>query len=449
MKKSILLVDDDSSQREVIGKFLQKRGFLVLHASNAEKALECMKEKSIDLLISDVQMPGISGLELMKRTRELKGGIPILLITAYGDIRDAVSAVKDGALSYLEKPIDLEEILQYIDESLGSSSEKEDGDSLPPLPEWFIAKSEAMKELLEELYLFANSDVRVLITGENGSGKEVVADLIHRWSKRANEHMIKVNCAAIPNNLLESELFGHERGAFTGAEGKHLGHFSRAHGGTLFLDEIGELPMDLQAKLLRVTEQGTFIPLGGEEVSCDVRILAASNRNLEEDVARGLFREDLFFRLNTFEVFIPPLRERREDIIPLAKYFASSFGGGNKRFSPAVTTLLNTYPWRGNVRELRNAMERASLMSSGSGVIVPEHLPKRLRKTIGQGKAELSAARGSTPPMEEVERLTILQSLEKNDFNRTKTAKSLGISRRSLTYKIKKLKEEGYTVDRS
>ncbi len=444
-KPHILVVDDDATQRQMLSSYLENHGFKTYEASRGEEALDVLTSEKIDLVVTDVQMPGMSGLELMKRILEDKPSLPILIITAYGDIRDAVAAVKDGAVSYLEKPMDLEELLDTLRHTLGVNVEPDDTEQpLPPLPEWFVAESPAIRDLVREVALIAPSDVRVLITGENGTGKEVIADLLHQWSKRANKAIVKVNCAAIPENLLESELFGHEKGAFTGATSQRQGHFARANGGTIFLDEIGEMPLALQVKLLRVTEQGTFIPIGGSEQNCNVRILAATNRDLEEEVAEGRFREDLFFRLNTFELYVPPLRERREDIVPLAKHFASTYGGAHKRFSPAVTSLLNTYDWQGNVRELRNAMERAVLMTSGSDVIVPEHLPKRIGKMVKK-----SAPQSEEPvrPIEEIERITILQTLKKNGYNRSKTAKDLGMSRRTLTYKIRRLKDAGYEVN--
>ena len=440
----ILVVDDDANQRTMLATYLDNHGFKTFEASKGIEALDVLSGQEVELMVTDVQMPGMSGLDLMKKVREDHPSLPILIITAYGDIKEAVAAVKDGALSYLQKPIDLEELIDTLRHTLGLTGEQEDDDEkLPPLPDWFVAESPSIRDLVKEIALVASSDVRVLITGENGTGKEVIADLVHSWSKRADKPFVKVNCAAIPENLLESELFGHEKGAFTGATAQRQGHFARANGGTIFLDEIGEMPLSLQVKLLRVTEQGTFIPIGGTEQNCNVRILAATNRDLEEEVEEGRFREDLFFRLNTFELFVPPLRERREDIIPLAKHFASAYGGAHKRFSPAVTSLLNTYDWQGNVRELRNAMERAVLMTSGSDVIVPEHLPKRIGKMV----TRTAEADDPVKPIEEIERITILQTLKKNGYNRSKTAKDLGMSRRTLTYKIRRLKEAGYPVN--
>jgi transcriptional regulator with PAS, ATPase and Fis domain len=276
-------------------------------------------------------------------------------------------------------------------------------------------------------------------------GKEVLADVIHAWSARAEGPLVKVNCAAIPETLLESELFGHEKGAFTGAVNQRIGRFEQAKNGTIFLDEIGEMSPALQAKLLRVTQDGRFQRVGSNtEIHTNARILASTNRNLEEAVKNGGFREDLFYRLNVVELNIPPLRERREDILPLASLFIAEFTKGRARFSAAVADCLAAYAWPGNVRELRNVMERASLLCRGE-MVLPEHLPARLNGTpAGPGNG---SAANDTARLEEIERHTILQTLRRHEFNRTETAKALGISRRTLVYKIQRLREAGCEVD--
>jgi two-component system response regulator AtoC len=301
-----------------------------------------------------------------------------------------------------------------------------------------------MRAVFHDAALVAPSESRVLITGESGAGKEVLADAIHGWSPRAKGPLVKVNCAAIPETLLESELFGHEKGAFTGAHQARTGRFEEANGGSIFLDEISEMSPQLQAKLLRVTQEGRFQRVGsGKELQTDARILAATNRNLEALIKEGRFREDLFYRLAVVELGVPPLRERREDILPLATHFITKFGGDKTRFAPAVTECLERYAWPGNVRELRNAMERAALLSRG-GVALPEHLPGRV--TTG---AMASPLMGAADPqrLEEIERDAILVALKRHDFNRTETAKALAISRRALTYKIQRLRELGFPVD--
>jgi DNA-binding NtrC family response regulator len=298
--------------------------------------------------------------------------------------------------------------------------------------------------LFRDISLVAPSESRVLLTGESGVGKEVLADVIHAWSTRASGPLVKVNCAAIPETLLESELFGHEKGAFTGAVAQRIGRFESASGGTIFLDEISEMSPQLQAKLLRVTQDGRFQRVGSNaEIHTNARILAASNRNMDNEVKVGRFREDLFYRLNVVELNVPPLRERPEDILPLATHFVTEMTHGRARLSPSASESLERYSWPGNVRELRNAMERAALLSR-SELILPEHLPARVR---GAAQAAPAVELGDAERLEEMERQAIVQALRKHNFNRTETAKALGISRRALIYKLQRLRELGCEVD--
>jgi DNA-binding NtrC family response regulator len=390
-------------------------------------------------------MPGISGLETLRRARQENAVLPVLLVTAYADIREAVGAMRDGALNYLSKPIDLDELLASVRQATGiPTSAPLKLSENKQLPAHVVAVSPLMRGLFRDASLIANSESRVLITGESGVGKEVLADIIHAWSARSAGPLVKVNCAAIPETLLESELFGHERGAFTGAVTQRIGRFEQARSGTIFLDEIGEMSAPLQAKLLRVTQDGRFQRLGSNaEIYTNARILAASNRNLEEEVRKGRFREDLFYRLNVVELSVPPLRERREDILPLASDCIAEFTQGRARFTASVTECLERYPWPGNVRELRNAMERAALLSGGE-MILPEHLPARVRAVAEQAGV---TAPSDAQRLEEIERQAIMQALRKHEFNRTETAKALGISRRALTYKLQHLRELGYEID--
>ena len=440
----ILIVDDDPGQRSLLDSFLRSQGFATVVVDSGERALETLRGEPIQLLISDVRMPGLSGLETLRRARQRHATLPVLLVTAYADIRGAVDAMRDGALNYLAKPIDLDELLACVQQATGLAPRP----SLParadqPLPASVVAHSALMQAVFRDVSLIAPSETRVLITGESGVGKEVVADVIHAWSARAAGPMVKVNCAAIPETLLESELFGHERGSFTGAHAQRIGRFESAADGTIFLDEIAELAPALQAKLLRVTQDGGFERVGANrELHTNARILAASNRNLDEAVKAGRFREDLFYRLNVVELNIPPLRERREDILPLASVFIGEFARGRARFSETVAACLERYPWPGNVRELRNAMQRAVLLSQ-SELILPEHLPARVRAAAGQPPPPGLV---SAEQLDEIEREAILQALRHHEFNRTETAKALGISRRTLLYKLQRFQKLGYEI---
>ena len=441
----ILIVDDDPGQRSLLDSFLRSQGFETVVADSGERALAILRDEKVRMMISDVRMPGLSGLETLRRARQEHSTLPVLLVTAYADIREAVGAMRDGAVNYLAKPIDLDELLASVQQATGISK------AVPlqygedrPLPAGVVAQSPLMQAVFRDASLIAPSETRVLITGESGVGKEVLADVIHAWSSRAAGPLIKVNCAAIPETLLESELFGHERGAFTGAHAQRIGRFEEANDGTVFLDEIAEMSPQLQAKLLRVTQDGRFQRVGSNrEIRTNARLLAASNRDLEEEVKSGRFREDLFYRLDVVEIDVPPLRERREDILPLAGLFITEFAKVRARFSDTVAACLERYPWPGNVRELRNAMERAVLLSR-SELVLPEHLPERVRASAGQSSA---APAGDPQQLEEIERQAILQTLRKHHFNRTETAKALGISRRSLIYKLQRLRKMGYEID--
>jgi DNA-binding NtrC family response regulator len=441
----ILIVDDDPGQRSLLDSFLKSQGLTTVTASSGEEALQRLRVEDFAMMISDVRMPGLTGLETLRRARQEKMVLPVLLVTAYADIREAVGAMKDGALNYLAKPIDLDELLTTVRQATGLSPTaplKFSADR--QLPPHIVANSPLMRAVLHDASLIAPSESRVLVTGESGVGKEVLAEVIHKWSAREGGPLVKVNCAAIPETLLESELFGHEKGSFTGAVSQRLGRFEQANNGTIFLDEIGDMSQTLQAKLLRITQDGLFNRIGSnKELHTNARIVAATNRNLEEEVKNGRFREDLFYRLNVVELSIPSLRERREDILPLASGFIAEFTRGKARFGSLVPDCLLRYPWPGNVRELRNAMERAALLSLGE-LILPEHLPSRVR-AASEGPAQ--ADPGEAERLGEIERQAIFQTLRKHDYNRTETAKALGISRRALIYKLQRFRELGFEID--
>jgi len=441
----ILIVDDDPGQRSLLDSFLRSQGFETVLADSGETALEILRQTNIAMMISDVRMPGLSGLETLRRARQERASLPVLLVTAYTDVRDAVGAMRDGAVNYLAKPIDLDELLASVRKAIGISElvPLRPGED-KPLPAYVVARSPLMQAVFRDASLIAPSETRVLITGESGVGKEVVADVIHGWSSRAAGQLVKVNCAAIPETLLESELFGHEKGAFTGASAKRMGRFELANDGTIFLDEIADMSPPLQAKLLRVTQAGLFSRVGSNtEQQTNARILAATNKNLEEAVKAGRFREDLFYRLNVVELNVPPLRERPEDVMPLANAFVAEFTQGKARFASSVADCLVRYSWPGNVRELRNVVERAALLAHGE-LVFPEHLPAKVRAAAEQPSA---AVMTDAQQLEEIERQAILQALRKHDFNRTETAKALGISRRALIYKLQRFRKMGFEID--
>lgn len=443
----ILIVDDDHAQRSLLETYLQSQGYSTQSAASGEAALQLLGEDRYAMMISDVRMPGMSGLETLRRVRQKHPDLPVLLVTAFADIRSAVTAMQDGAVNYLAKPIDLDELLATIRHAtqVGAVPVVVSPNEAP-VPPGVIANSPLMVAVLRDAAVVAPSDSRVLLTGESGVGKEVLADLIHAWSRRSAGPLVKVNCAAIPENLIESELFGHEKGSFTGALQQRVGRFEEAIGGTILLDEIGELPLSLQAKLLRVIQDGSFRRIGSaKDIRTDARVLAATNRDLEEEIVAGKFREDLFYRLNVMEIHLPSLRERAEDILPLATHFIGQFTRQKSRFSTNVIGILERYGWPGNVRELRNAMERAALLSRGA-IVLPEHLPARI-VTGGQETAPTQAAGLDASPLEAIEREAILKTLRKNRYNRTETAKELGISRRALTYKLSRMRELGLPID--
>jgi DNA-binding NtrC family response regulator len=442
----ILVVDDDHSQRSLLETFLRAKGYRTQSAGSGEAALQLLAEESFAMMISDVRMPGMSGIETFRRARQRHQSLPVLLVTAFADIRSAVTAMRDGAVNYLAKPIDLDELIASVRLALEPAGRPVAAEKIErPLPPGVVIQSPLMQAVYRDAAVVAPSDSRVLITGESGVGKEAVADVIHAWSTRAAGPMVKVNCAAIPENLLESEMFGHEKGSFTSAAHQRIGRFEEANGGTIFLDEIADLSPALQAKLLRVINDGTFRRIGSSrDLRTDARVLAATNRDLEAQMAAGHFREDLFYRLNVMEIHIPPLRERPEDILPLATHFIGMFSRQKSRFSATVSAGLLSYRWPGNVRELRNAMERAALLSRGE-IVLPEHLPARILAASGAGA--VAAPAPDAQRLDAIEREAILKALRKNNYNRTETARELAISRRALTYKLQRLRAEGVAID--
>ncbi len=439
----ILVVDDEASQRELLEMVLVEEGYTVETAGSGEEAVEKVQENFYNIVIMDLKMAGIGGLEALKHIKEISQAIQVLIVTAYASVDSAVDAMRSGALNYLTKPVDLDELKILVEKTMEVSDLAVENESLRAQLTSslqisdIIGNSSKIMELFETIRMVAPTEATVLILGESGTGKELVADAIHHNSPRASNPLIKVNCAALPESLLESELFGHEKGSFTGAVSRREGRFKLADSGSLFLDEIGEMSFTLQAKLLRVIQDKTFERVGGTEtIAVDVRLIVATNKDLDNEVKEGRFREDLFYRLNVIPITLPPLRERREDIPVLAEHFLNITSERNKKglrgFSSSAMDLLTRNQWKGNVRELENVVERAVIMTRGE-LIQPEDLPANLR----QGESEEPI--GVTPgrPLSEVEKEAIIKTLELTGGNRTEAAKLLGIGRRTLQYKLK------------
>ncbi len=442
----ILVVDDEASQRNLLEMVLTEEGYSVETASSGEEAVQKVKDRFYNLVIMDMKMGGMGGLEALKLIKEVSSAVQVLIVTAYASVDTAVEAMRSGALNYITKPIDLEELKIQVEKTMQFSHLVAENESLKAQVTGafettrIIGNSPRILEIFDTLRMVAPTEATVLILGESGTGKELVADAIHANSPRKDGPLVKVNCAALPDTLLESELFGHEKGSFTGAVARREGRFKLADGGTLFLDEIAEMSLLLQAKLLRVIQTRSFERVGGTEtISSDVRLIVATNRDLEKEVRENRFREDLYYRLNVVPVTLPPLRERREDIPLLAEHFLEDIARRNGKlirgFSPQAMDLLVRNRWKGNVRELENIVERAVIMARGE-VILPGDLPGHI---AGEGEAVSS---GIIPgrPLSELERAAILSTLEMTGGNRTETAKLLGISRRTLQYKLKEFK---------
>ena len=469
---NILVADDEESMRWVLSKALRKKGFNVDLARDGDEALRSIKANRYDLAILDIKMPGLSGLELLDRVRELKSDLLVVIMTAEASMKNAVEAMKRGAYDYLTKPFDLD-VIDAIIEKVNRAREmtsqvtllKEELKDRYQLEKTIIGNSPAMREIYKTIGKVAPSDVTVLVQGESGTGKELIARAIHFNSKRLGKPFIALNCAAIPKELLESELFGFEKGAFTGATERKLGKFEQANGGTIFLDEIGDMPIDLQAKILRVLQEKEVTRTGGNQsITVDVRIVAATNQDLEENVRRKAFREDLYYRLNVIPLQLVPLRERNEDIPLLVEYFLAKICAELevpvKRCSPDALRLLTGYSWPGNVRELENTIKRAVILSSDPLLTIADFPGLRVQKggELVQNE-ELSLEgivdiklRGSftnmekmesgdvyTMVLEQVERPLIRFVLEKTRGNQVRAADILGINRNTLRKKITEL----------
>ncbi|MGD9124704.1 MAG: sigma-54 dependent transcriptional regulator [Desulfarculaceae bacterium] len=442
-KETILVVDDERAHRLMLRAHLEDTGYQVLEAEDGEKALETAAATAIDLVLLDLVMPRMDGMAALARLKTLNPELPVLIMTAHGSIESAVSALKQGAEDYLPKPLDIEEVQIKIQRHLNAvglarqvaAQAERLGERFDFSALW--GDSPPMLRLKDTLAMVAPAEATVLISGESGTGKEVVAQIIHQNSRRQKGPLVKVNCAALQENLLESELFGHEKGAFTGAASRREGRFKTADTGSLFMDEVGEMSPATQAKLLRALQDGEYSPLGSDRTyKSDVRVIAATNRDLALDVAQGRFREDLYYRLNVVNLEMPPLRDRGEDIIILAERFLTRFNQKNQRdlagFSPAARSRLLAYHWPGNVRELINLVERAVIMAPGPLIELGD-LPLALQEADTVVESGLRA--GLT--VREMERALIEKTLDATGGNRTQAAKMLGITRKTLQNKIK------------
>jgi DNA-binding NtrC family response regulator len=445
-KRKILVVDDDPAMRESFDVLLQNWGFDVLQAADAREAKQVVDRYDPDIVITDVVMPEISGLELLRDLKQGNPSRPVLLITARGSIEMAVEALKQGARDYLTKPVtDFTKLKALLEDAEREIEQRRKAKRLTSNVETeglfgeFVGSSKPMREVFDLIEMVAGRDVSVIVTGESGTGKELVARAIHRLSPRTDRPFIAVNAAAIPDTLIESEIFGHERGAFTGAVGTRPGCFEQAHGGTLFLDEIAEMPMLLQPKLLRVLADGRVRRLGGNhEFEFDVRVIVATNRNPLQAVREGKLREDLFYRLNVFSIALPALRERQDDVPLLAQRFVQEFNVKHKTaivgISDEATEMLRKYPWPGNVRELRNVIERSVVLTK-SDWIDAAVLPPYIRSTT-MSDQKLVIEVGATT-MADAERELILRTLERTGNNKAEAARQLGVDVKTIYNKLK------------
>ena len=445
-KPRILVVDDEESHRIMLRAVLKEEGYEVSEASDGTEAVKAVEQEPFDLILMDIRMRTMDGIEALGEIRKISPLVPVLIMTAYASVKTAVEALKAGAFDYLTKPLDTDELKILIEKALEIYHLRAENVALKErLGDRFnfskiIGRSPKMKEVFDILSLVSPTDATVLILGESGTGKELVANSIHHNSPRASQSFIKVSCAALPETLLEGELFGHEKGAFTGAIARREGRFQLAHRGTIFLDEVGEMSVTTQTKLLRVLQEKEFEPLGSTRtVKADVRVIAASNKDLEREVKEGRFREDLFYRLNVVPVSLPPLRERKDDIPALAAHFFAIYRDKNRKelkdISGKAMDLLTRYDWPGNIRELENGIERAVILARGE-IIAPADLPPIIQ-ALSKDREIQGLNLPSGISIQEVGKALILKTLEDTGGNRSRAAEILGINRRTLQNKLK------------
>ena len=450
-RKRVLVVDDDAGHRSMLKTLLTGWGYDIALADDGMTGVQIVQEETFDIVLMDMRMVKMSGMEALGAIHRHNPSLPVVIMTAYSSVETAVDALKQGACDYLTKPLDFEKLKLTMARILETIYLKQENESLKQRlgkgfqRERIIGRSPAMTALLDTVEMVASSDASILITGPSGTGKELIAGAVHYNSPRKNAPFVRINCAAITESLLESELFGHERGAFTGAERQRKGKFREAHGGSILLDEIGEMNLAMQVKLLRVLQEKEVTPVGGDKsIKVDVRVIAATNRDPEQMVADGTFREDLFFRLNVVALSIPPLSERQEDVPDLALYFLQRFSEKNHRditgFTPEAMDAMIRYAWPGNVRELMNCVERCVVLARSQYITLADlpFAPVDEGKTGEVGQADISSVRDI--PLSEVEREAVLQTLDSAQGNRSEAARRLGITRKTL---LKKLKQYG------
>jgi len=447
-KNTILVVDDDLAHRTMLRTLLGGWGYDITEADDGQRAIEAVHQKPFDLILMDIRMIKVSGLEALSEIKRFNPAIPVVIMTAYASVETAVKALKEGAYDYLTKPLDFDELKLTIERAMEHTRLKEENRYLrESLASQFdrknlIGRSPAMTKLMDTVVQVAPSEATVLIAGESGTGKEMIAGAIHFNSLRENGPFVKINCAAITETLLESELFGHEKGAFTGADRRKEGKFRQAEGGTIFLDEVSEMSPAMQVKLLRVLQEREITRVGGDEViKVDVRVIAATNKDLIREMEAGRFREDLYYRLNVVTINVPPLRERKEDIPLIAQHFLTLFAEKNhkniKGFTPKAMDRLLKYTWPGNVRALMNAVERGVVLSR-SDYLDEEELSLVLRSHMPTEEASLLKIEAEDMPLEAVEKEAIVKTLEMAGGNKSEAARRLGITRRTLHMKLKK-----------
>jgi two-component system NtrC family response regulator len=441
---NILIIDDDTSLRRVLEYNLQEEGYEVFTAADGEQGLEIFAERAPALVITDLKMPGMSGFQVLAKIKELSPATLVIVLTAFGAIDTAVEAMKLGAYDYITKPFNRDQLKLVVKKALAMRGLAEENrllrEELTERVDFknIIGISRAMEQVFAVVKKVADTEATVLITGESGTGKELVAKAIHSGSSRRAAPFVAVNCAAIPRDLLESELFGHVKGSFTGAVKDKAGKFQLADGGTLFLDEVGDLPLELQPKLLRTLQERVVEQIGGTEArKLDVRVVAATNADLEKGIADGTFRDDLYYRLSVIPLHLPPLRERVEDIPLLIRYFCAKHGGLAVTFSPEALALLGRYPWPGNVRELGNTVERLLILRDDD-IIDVDDLPAKIRGGGVSPEGRMVNLPAGGYPLEQLEREIVIEALERNGWNQTAAARFLSIPRHTLIYRMEK-----------